>query len=403
MIRNLYNVWGRYRYAGGLLYGTLLYGGVSFYMTSLLFDDVGVTGGETMKIFKNVLLLFVLVIALGGEVSAEEALSQNKDGKQIFEECRAVMSAKKVLVEEEYLISEGEIAKILTAGVDLNTGVSYVDLFGLAQIYVDSTSGYEYAFAIGSDGWEVGPVDSDTETDVDTGMEETLISAQYKQTDNYHDVLGRDTNCDIVEVVLQAQDGQQNSYTYYINAQTKEVVAVTGMMENMSAEVVFSYPDAITIPADIVANAVIANGATVEINGITYLAIQKDEGSRNRVLSVMKGPKKASVAIPDTEVYHNKAYRVTGIENNAFAKNKTLKKITIGSNVTTIGNRAFYKCKNLKKVSIKSQKLKKVGSKAFYGNAKKLYVSVPGHKKKLREKYQKLIAKAKTNSKIIAK
>lgn len=372
-------------------------------MTSLLFDDVGVTGGETMKIFKNVLLLFVLVIALGGEASAEEALSQNKDGKQIFEECRAVMSAKKVLVEEEYLISEGETAKILTAGVDLNTGVSYVDLFGLAQVYIDSTSGYEYAFAIGSDGWEVGPVDSDTETDVDTGMEETLISAQYKQTDNYHDVLGRDTNCDIVEVVLQAQDGQQNSYTYYINAQTKEVVAVTGMMENMSAEVVFSYPDAITIPADIVANAVIANGATVEINGITYLAIQKDEGSRNRVLSVMKGPKKASVAIPDTEVYHNKAYRVTGIENNAFAKNKTLKKITIGSNVTTIGNRAFYKCKNLKKVSIKSQKLKKVGSKAFYGNAKKLYVNVPGHKKKLREKYQKLITKAKTNSKIIAK
>ena len=387
----------------GLLYGTLLYGGVSFYMTSLLFADVGVTGGETMKIFKNVLLLFALVMALGGEASAEEALNQNKDGKQIFEECRAVMSAKKVLVEEEYLSSEGETVRVLTAGVDLNTGVSYVDLFGFAQVYTDSTSGYEYAFAIGSDGWEVGPPDSDTETDVDAGMEETFVSAQYRGTDNYHDVLGRDTNCDIVEVVLQDQDGQQGNYTYYINAQTREVVTAIGKDEDMQLEMVFSYPDAITIPADIVANAVIANGATVEINGITYLAIQKDEGSRKRVLSVLKGPKQTSVTIPDTEVYHNKAYRVTGIESNAFAKNKRLKKITIGSNVTTIGNRAFYKCKNLKKVSIKSQKLKKVGSKAFYGNAKKLYVSVPGHKKKLREKYQKLIAKAKTNSKIIAK
>lgn len=153
------------------------------------------------------------------------------------------MNAKKVLVEEEYLISEGKTVRMLTAGVDLNTGVSYADLWGLVQMYIDSKSGYEYAFAIGSDGWEVGPVDSDTETSVDTGMEETLVSAQYKKTENYHDALGRNTNCDIVEV----------------------------------------------------------------------------------------------------------------------------------------------------------------GSKAFYGNAKKLYVNVPGHKKKLRKKYQKLITKAKTTSKIIAK
>lgn len=403
MIRNLYNVWGRYRYAGRLVVWNFALWGSKFYMTSLLFVHEEVTGGEAMKIFKNVLLLFVLVMALGGEVSAEEALSQNKDGRQIFEECRAVMNAKKVLVEEEYWTSDGETVRTLTAGVDLNTGVSYADLWGLVQMYIDSKSGYEYAFAIGSDGWEVGPADSNTETAVDVGMEETLVSAQYKKTDNYHDALGRDTNCDIVEVVLLDQDGQQNSYIYYIDAQTKEVVAVTGMMGNMQAEVVFSYPDAITIPADIVANAVIANCAAVEINGITYLAIRKDEGSRSRVLSVMKGPKKASVTIPDTVVYHNKAYRVTSIGSNAFKKNKKLKKITIGSNVTTIGNQAFYKCKNLKKVSIKSKKLKKVGSKAFYGNAKKLYVNVPGHKKKLREKYQKLITKAKTTSKIIAK
>lgn len=352
-----------------------------------------------MKIFKNVLLLFVLVMALGGKVSAEEA-SQNKDGTKIFEACRDVMNAKKVLVEEEYLISEGETVRMLTAGVDLNTGVSYADLWGLVQMYIDSKSGYEYAFAIGSDGWEVGPVDSDTETSVDTGMEETLVSAQYKKTDNYHDALGRNTNCDIVEVVLMDQDGEQNSYTYYINAQTKEVVAVTGMMENMLAQVVFSYPSAITVPNNVVKQAVIGNGVSFKAGGITYCAKKKSSKSRQRVLEVCKGTKKSTVTIPSTVTYNKKKYKVTSIKDSAFSGNKKIKKITLGSNVTSIGKKAFYKCKKLKTVSIKSKTLKKVGSKAFYGNAKKLYVSVPGHKQKLLKKYKKLIKNAKTTSQI---
>lgn len=378
-------------------------GEYKFYMASLLFVGVGVKGGETMKIFKNILLLFVLVMALGGEASAEEA-SQNKDGMKIFEACRTIMNAKKVLVEEEYVISEGKTVRMLTAGVDLNTGVSYADLWGLVQMYIDSKSGYEYAFAIGSDGWEVGPVDSDTETSVDTGMEETLVSAQYKKTDNYHDALGRNTNCDIVEVVLMDQDGEQNSYTYYINAQTKEVVAVTGMMmENVPAEMVFSYPSAITVPDNVVKQAVIGNGVSFKAGGITYCAKKKSSKSRQRVLEVYKGTKKSTVTIPSTVTYNKKKYKVTSIKDSAFSGNKKIKKITIGSNVTSIGKKAFYKCKKLKTVSIKSKTLKKVGSKAFYGNAKKLYVNVPGHKKKLRKKYQKLITKAKTTSKIIAK
>lgn len=49
MIRNLYNVWGRYRYAGRLVVWNFALWGSKFYMTSLLFVGVGVTGDRYLK------------------------------------------------------------------------------------------------------------------------------------------------------------------------------------------------------------------------------------------------------------------------------------------------------------------------------------------------------------------
>ena len=76
--------------------------------------------------------------------------------------------------------------------------------------------------------------------------------------------------------------------------------------------------------------------------------------------------KKTTVTIPATVIIDGVNYKVTSIADNAFANNKKLIKITIGSNVTTIGKKAFYKCTSLTKITIPS-KVKKIGKQASYG------------------------------------
>ncbi|MGN0345150.1 MAG: leucine-rich repeat domain-containing protein [Lachnospiraceae bacterium] len=74
-----------------------------------------------------------------------------------------------------------------------------------------------------------------------------------------------------------------------------------------------------------------------------------------------------SITIPATVTINGVKYKVTRVDENAFASNANLTSVTIGSNVTTISAKAFYKCKNLSKVKINTKKLSTIGSKAFYG------------------------------------
>lgn len=83
-------------------------------------------------------------------------------------------------------------------------------------------------------------------------------------------------------------------------------------------------------------------------------------------------------------------FRITRIENSAFAKCKKLKKVAVGAKVTSIGKRVFYKCSHLKKIVIQSKKLKKVGGSAFKGIHKKAIIKVP---KKKWKAYKKLLKK----------
>lgn len=78
-------------------------------------------------------------------------------------------------------------------------------------------------------------------------------------------------------------------------------------------------------------------------------------------------PEAKSITIPSTVKINGVTYKVTRIEDNAFASNTQLTGVTIGSNVVVIGSKAFYKCKNLSKVKIKTKSLSSIGSKAFYG------------------------------------
>ena len=85
-------------------------------------------------------------------------------------------------------------------------------------------------------------------------------------------------------------------------------------------------------------------------------------------------------------------YKVTEIGKNAFKKNKKIRKVIIGKYVSKIDKGAFAGCKKLKVVNIKSKRLKIVGNKAFYKNAKKIKFKFPKGKKKV---YRALLIKAK--------
>ena len=95
------------------------------------------------------------------------------------------------------------------------------------------------------------------------------------------------------------------------------------------------------------------------------------------------------VTVPAQIYAQGITYKVTSIGAKAFNNNKTLTKVTIGTNIVKINNNAFFNCKNLKTVTIKSVLLtrKTANKQAFKNTHKKLVIQVPKKTKKL---YQKI-------------
>ncbi len=111
---------------------------------------------------------------------------------------------------------------------------------------------------------------------------------------------------------------------------------------------------------------------------------------------------KKTVSIPATVKIDGITYKVTSIAKNAFKNNKSIKKLTIGTNVSKIGAKAFFGCKNLKTITIKTTKLKnkKVGVNAFKGIKSKATIKVP---KKKYNAYKKLLMKKGVGNKAVFK
>lgn len=105
-------------------------------------------------------------------------------------------------------------------------------------------------------------------------------------------------------------------------------------------------------------------------------------GSVEYVKPVKKAAK--SVTIPATVTYDGIKYKVTGIAQKAFNKNKSLVRVTIGKNVKKIGKQAFYGCKKLAHIKIRTINLKenKVGKQAFKGISSKATIELPKKKYK---------------------
>lgn len=134
-------------------------------------------------------------------------------------------------------------------------------------------------------------------------------------------------------------------------------------------------------------------GDTYQIGKLIYRVTASSE--KTREVSVVKPLKNTNkkLTIPATVKINGDSYKVTQIDKKAFYKNKKLTQIVIGKNVTLIGKQAFFGSSKLKKIDIKTNKLKKIGTKAFAKLSKKVRIYVP--KKKVKD-YTAKIKKAKT-------
>ncbi len=79
-------------------------------------------------------------------------------------------------------------------------------------------------------------------------------------------------------------------------------------------------------------------------------------------------------------------YKVTKISDYAFAKDNTIKKLTISKNIKEIGVGAFEKAKNLKTITIKG-KVKTIGKDAFKGINKNATIKIKSDSKN----YKKIV------------
>lgn len=135
----------------------------------------------------------------------------------------------------------------------------------------------------------------------------------------------------------------------------------------------------------------VQNGQKITVNKQKYVIKLTAGGKKSVKFAGSTNAKAKTVSIPAKVTYQGISYPVTEISANAFAGNKSLTKVSIGSSLTVIGKKAFYNCKNLKQITIKSKKLKTFGSKAFQGIHKNAKFKLPASKKKA---YKKKIVKS---------
>lgn len=120
-------------------------------------------------------------------------------------------------------------------------------------------------------------------------------------------------------------------------------------------------------------------GDTVTAGGVKYRVTNPDKKLAEAYAPKSKSARTVTVAA--TVTVKGVRLSVTAIADEAFQGMKQLTSVTIGKNVKKIGKEAFAADKSLNRITVKSKKLKKIGSGAFKGIAKKAVVKTPKNKK----------------------
>lgn len=336
---------------------------------------------------KKTVILWVLALlfAFGGKVHAADSRAN-----AILDETEKVM--KEVKVIGAGMLLDGTLLTELE--IDKNNGVAYMSLLGEGMIWIDSQSQMSYIYSKGKyyfEPLEDGDLDLDTDfsTEVDRTLDFTYIGeAMYK-------VKEENVNCYKLSGIHKEQDSSA-VYTYYISTDSYRMIAIEGSTEGMTTATYYYYPESVTVPQEAREKAVIMEGYSFTVDKVTY----KVEYVKGNPVLYVTGAKsaKGNVKLPDTVSILEKKYKVYAIDAAAFKNNKKITSVTIGKYVHTIGKQAFYNCKKLKSVRINSTVVTKIGTKAFYKNAKTLKFKLP---KKKASKYKKLIEKSKVSSRLV--
>lgn len=88
------------------------------------------------------------------------------------------------------------------------------------------------------------------------------------------------------------------------------------------------------------------------------------------------------VVIPGQVVYGGEKFQVTAIKAGAFKGNKKITSVILGEKIKKVGSKAFYGCSRLKNIRIKSKVLKNVGKNAVSKIHKKAVIKVPLRRQK---------------------
>jgi hypothetical protein len=342
-----------------------------------------------MRLIKNARMIIaaIAVMMCGMVVNAEE-LNQNITKEELVQNTQQVMSQVKVYQADIKMITLMSTID-MTASSDVNTGITYVDM-GTEKMWIDQNAKIQYTYSSTTKRYEFEPVsDSDEQT-----VNEMVSSTQVSQDYTYEGIKTfNGVQCYELKGNVSEKDAVSSTEVeLYIGADYKVIGAVTNY-NGIKIICSFSYPESVTIPDEVKQKATIADMYQVTKGKVNY---QVSYVKNKPVIYVVASPNVGkTVNIADTIKIYGKQYKVYGIRSTAFYGNTKLRSVTIGKNVTVIEKNAFRGCKKLSGVNIKSTKVTKIGSKAFYGAAKNLTVKVP--KKKI-SKYKKLIEKSKVSS-----
>lgn len=325
--------------------------------------------------------MLLLLMVCGGKAQAA-GITAN----EILDKAEAAM-------KEVSVISYGtmdEAHRSTETVMDTNTGVMYINYGIDGATWLDTKSkisyvfdGSTYYFLPEGDVQEINAENVDFSADIDRTLNFT-----YEGIQNYT-IKGQSIACYKLSAVYS--EGGFRQIVYYINKDTYRLAAIEEFINSVVVNAAwYDYPNkALTIPQEIKDKAVLMWGYCFVKKKIVYRVVGEDN---NQVLYVEGSSQaKGNVKIPDAIKLYGKNYEVRYIGEEAFYNNRKIKSVTLGKNVREIGAEAFYGCKKLSKVTIQSKKLKTIGEKAFYKNAKTLKFKVPKGKK---AKYKKLIKKS---------
>ncbi len=331
--------------------------------------------------------IFMLAILMGGKAQAMEQVKDSK-AQEILIKMQKEQEQVKVL-QLEILVDR---QSMMQCAFDSNAGVSYINLFG-SEVWVDEKAKITYVKQDGKYYFEPNEGDDFVDNEIEDITDE--ISDENSLAGMTYDGIVMFKNQECYKLTnIQNVDGEEIYTDYYINMQYQLAGVVTQSGES-SSEIVLTYPESYSIPGEVKKNAELVAGYKTKKSKVTYIS-KTVKGKTVFYAQSAKGAK-GSLKILDNIKVCGKTYKVYGISSEAFKGNKKITSVTIGKNVVKIGKKSFYKCSRLKNVKIYSKSLNYVGSKAFYGNAKKLKVKVP---KSRLSKYKKMIKKAKTSSRI---